>query len=84
MPGDRRRLARHRSRHCGAHTLAAELALLRGHLNDLGAPSAVARHWAEGGAGAHELWPTLENRTPHDLADVSSAHAAAAARKGHA
>lgn len=28
MPGDRRRLARHRSRHCGAHTLAAELALL--------------------------------------------------------
>ncbi|WP_454131821.1 HAD family hydrolase [Microbacterium lacticum] len=36
------------------------------------------------GAGAHDLWPTLENRTPHDLADVSSAHAAAAARKGHA
>lgn len=28
MPGDRRRLARHRSRHGGAHTLAAELALL--------------------------------------------------------
>ena len=28
MPGDRRRLARHRSRHGGAHTLAAELTLL--------------------------------------------------------
>ena len=28
MPGDRGRRARHRIHHCGAHTLAAELALL--------------------------------------------------------
>jgi len=36
------------------------------------------------GVGAHELWPTLDDRTPADIAAVSSAHAARAARKGHA
>ena len=34
---------------------SAELALLRRLCADLGVPFVVARHWAEGGAGAEEL-----------------------------
>lgn len=66
MPGDRRRLARHRSRHCGAHTLAAELALLAhagqptpeagtGDLHDTSLPAVLP-----GQLDALDLLPTEE------------------------
>lgn len=49
----------------------AELALLRTQVRTLGAPFAVARHWAEGGAGALELAQaviaTCEGRAPAGL-----------------
>ena len=38
---------------------AEELALLRGHMDRQGVPVVVARHWAEGSAGAEELARTV-------------------------
>jgi formate--tetrahydrofolate ligase len=38
-----------------SHDTAAEIELLTRHVEDLGAKVVVARHWAEGGAGAADL-----------------------------
>jgi formate--tetrahydrofolate ligase len=54
---------------------AEELALLRGHMDRQGVPVVVARHWAEGSAGAEELARTVVRLTESGSAQMRLVYA---------